>query len=346
MRVTAWHERHGRHDLPWQNTRDPYRIWLSEVMLQQTQVAAVIGYYQRFLAAFPDIASLADASIDAVYAVWSGLGYYRRARHLHAAATIIVREHGGAFPRELAQIAQLPGIGRSTAAAIAAFAFGAHAAILDGNVRRVLARHRGIDGFPGDSAVERKLWSAAEALLPDERIEAYTQAMMDLGATVCVRSRPRCDACPAAQDCVANNTQRVHELPTPRPPRTLPQRTIQVAVLEHHGAILFERRGATGVWSGLWSLPEFAPDEDILAASGVRYGVEAMRAEPLPAIEHGFTHYHLTMLPRRVALAGLSTLQAPTRVWWTIDEALAAGLPAPVKRLLRTLQVEPMPLFE
>ncbi len=216
-RVVAWQRAHGRHDLPWQRTRDPYRIWLSEIMLQQTQVATVVPYYDRFLAAFPDVAALAAAPEDRVLERWSGLGYYRRAHHLHAAAKMVVARHGGAFPRDPSAIAALPGIGRSTAAAIAAFAFGARAAILDGNVKRVLARHRGIGGYPGAPRVERTLWALAESLLPARGIETYTQALMDLGATICTRAAPRCAACPVAAGCVARRSGRAAELPSPRP---------------------------------------------------------------------------------------------------------------------------------
>ncbi len=257
-RLVAWQRAHGRHDLPWQNTRDPYRIWLSEVMLQQTQVGTVLAYYARFLAAFPDIASLAAAPLDAVLARWSGLGYYRRARHLHAAARCIVEQHGGVFPRDVETIARLPGVGRSTAAAIAAFAFGTCGAILDGNVKRVLARHRGVEGYPGLARVEAALWSVAEALLPDAGIEAYTQGLMDLGASVCARRNPQCAACPVATDCTARLTNRIDALPAPRPARVLPRRAVQMLLLEHAGEILLEKRAPTGVWGSLWCLPEVA----------------------------------------------------------------------------------------
>lgn len=344
-RVVEWHRRHGRHDLPWQNTRDPYRIWLSEVMLQQTQVTTVLAYYERFLCAFPDVAALATAPLDDVLRVWSGLGYYRRARHLHEAANIIVRDHDGAFPRELDRIASLPGIGRSTASAIAAFAFGTCAAILDGNVKRVLARHRGVEGYPGAPAVERTLWNIAETELPTTGIEAYTQAMMDLGATVCVRSRPRCDACPVAGDCEALRTHRVDTLPTARPPRVLPHHQTHVLMLEWNGAWLFEQRPSVGVWADLWSLPEIAYGEDPLTASRLRYDVEPCSVDALPAIEHAFTHYRLTLHPLRI---GLSTpplqMNAPGRTWLAVDAALASALPAPIKRLVH-MHCSPADLF-
>ena len=240
-RIGAWQRRHGRHDLPWQQSRDPYRIWLSEIMLQQTQVATVLPYYERFLAAFPDVRSLAAAPIGRVLELWAGLGYYRRAHHLHAAARAVVDRHGGSFPRTPDELAALPGVGRSTAAAIAAFAFGVRGAILDGNVKRVLARHRGIEGFPGEAAVEKQLWVVAEALLPVRGIESYTQGLMDLGATVCTRYGPRCDACPVAGDCVARARGHADRLPSPRPRKSLPKRELKVLLIERAGELMVER---------------------------------------------------------------------------------------------------------
>jgi A/G-specific adenine glycosylase len=298
-RLVAWQRRHGRHDLPWQNTRDPYRIWLSEIMLQQTQVAAVLAYYTRFVERFPDVASLARAPIDDVLALWSGLGYYRRAHHLHAAAIEIVDKHGGAFPKDAATLATLPGIGRSTAAAIAAFAYGERNAILDGNVKRVLARHRAIEGWPGAPKVESHLWRAAEELLPGQHVEAYTQGMMDLGATVCLRSRPRCDVCPVSEDCIARIEHRIDELPAPRPAKELPHRDVRLLVIERDGTLLFEKRPSTGVWGGLWSLPECAIGDDARNVVRTRFGADVDVRDALPPIEHGFTHYALTMHPQR-----------------------------------------------
>jgi len=337
-RLVAWQRAHGRHDLPWQNTRDPYRIWLAEIMLQQTQVATVVPYYRRFLAAFPDVRSLARAHTDRVLEQWSGLGYYRRAHHLHAAAKAIVGQHHGVFPRSLPAIATLPGIGRSTAAAIAVFAFGTRAAILDGNVRRVLARHRGIEGFPGAPDVEARLWKLAESLLPGADIEAYTQAQMDLGATVCTRARPCCAECPVASDCVARRDARIAELPSPRPKKALPQRAVRVLVLERAGEILLEKRPAAGIWAGLWSLPEIDVDADVAVHCKARFAANVVVGEELPAIEHAFTHYRLTIRPQRVmARTWPSRAQSPGFAWLTRDDALAAALPAPIRKLLRTL---------
>jgi A/G-specific adenine glycosylase len=337
-RLVAWQRKHGRHDLPWQRTRDPYRIWIAEIMLQQTQVATVIPYYERFLAAFPDVNALATAPLDRVLAHWSGLGYYRRAHHLHAAANAIVAQHEGTFPRTQEGLAALPGIGRSTAAAIVAFAYGKRAAILDGNVKRVLARHRGIDGYPGDTAVEAKLWRIADSLLPARTVAPYTQALMDLGATVCTRTKPLCGGCPVADDCVARRSKRVHVLPAPRAKRTLPRREVRVLLLERAGTILLEKRPSRGIWAGLWGLPEVAVDADVAAYCRVRFGARVIAGEPLHAIEHGFTHFRLTLHPQRVLV---KTWPARTDsaglVWLTLEDALAAALPAPIRSLLRTV---------
>jgi A/G-specific adenine glycosylase len=307
-------------------------------MLQQTQVATVIPYYERFVASFPDVHTLAGAPLDRVLEHWSGLGYYRRAHHLHAAAQAIVERHGGGFPRDAQTIATLPGIGRSTAAAIAAFAFGARGAILDGNVRRLLARHRGIAGYPGGTSVEQELWRQAEALLPERDIETYTQALMDLGATICTRAAPRCSHCPVATDCVARREGRIAELPSPRPRKLLPQRAVRVLLIERAGAILFEKRPAAGIWAGLWSLPELAVDSDVARACKARFATDIVVGEALEPIEHGFTHFRLTIHPQRIAVRTWpARAEAPGVVWLTRDDALAAALPAPIRTLIRRI---------
>jgi A/G-specific adenine glycosylase len=337
-RIGAWQRRHGRHDLPWQQSRDPYRIWLSEIMLQQTQVATVLPYYERFLAAFPDVRSLAAAPIGRVLELWAGLGYYRRAHHLHVAARAVVDRHGGSFPGSPEDLAALPGVGRSTAAAIAAFAFGVRGAILDGNVKRVLARHRGIEGYPGEAAVEKRLWVAAEALLPARGIESYTQGLMDLGATVCTRSMPRCDACPVADDCVARARGRVDQLPSPRPRKSVPKRELKVLLIERAGELLVERRPATGIWSGLWSLPELPVDADVAEALRRRFGIEAATIDVLASVVHGFTHFTLTLHPLRIAVQRWQPRAgSPEHIWLARDDARSAALPAPIKRLIRDL---------
>jgi A/G-specific adenine glycosylase len=344
-RIVAWQRAHGRHDLPWQNTRDPYRIWVSEIMLQQTQVATALPYYLRFIARFPDVAALAAAPIDDVLVHWSGLGYYRRAHHLHAAAQAVTARYGGVFPRDAATLATLPGVGRSTAAAIAVFGFGARAAILDGNVKRVLARHRGVDGFPGAPKVAARLWALAESLLPQRDVEPYTQGLMDLGAAVCTRGAPRCDACPVARDCVARREGRSAELPSPRPRKTLPRRARRVLLIECRGEILLEKRPPVGIWGGLWSLPECALEEDVAAVVQTRFGVAGTLGEALPPIAHGFTHFALTLHPRRVTVSrGPACAQAPGIMWTAPAAAERVGLPAPIRKLLARVSVLSRPL--
>ena len=338
-RLVRWQRTHGRHGLPWQGTRDPYRIWLSEVMLQQTQVATVIPYYERFVAEFGDVRALAAAPVERVLEHWSGLGYYRRAHHLHAAARTVVAQMDGVFPSEPKTLATLPGVGRSTAAAIAVFASGAREAILDGNVKRVLARHRGIVGFPGAAKVEARLWQVAEAHLPRRDIEVYTQALMDLGATLCTRTRPNCAQCPVAGDCVAFNEGRLDELPSPRPRRVLPQRALRVLLIEHGGEVLFERRPPLGIWGGLWSLPELPLDADVRAAVKARFAADVTVQNELPPVAHTFTHFALTLHPQRVSARRWPTrAETSATIWLAPADARGAALPAPIRKLLRTLE--------
>ncbi|HYL19470.1 MAG TPA: A/G-specific adenine glycosylase [Burkholderiales bacterium] len=335
-RLIAWQRTHGRHDLPWQNTRDPYRIWLSEIMLQQTQVAAVIPYYQRFLARFSDLRSLAAASEDDVLAHWSGLGYYARGRNLHRAAQLIVEQHAGIFPCDFDAVCALPGIGRSTAAAICVFAFGTREAILDGNVKRVLARHEGIAGFPGDKSVQDQLWRRAEALLPEADLESYTQGLMDLGAGLCVRRRPLCQACPVAGTCVAQRDGLTERLPSPRPAKALPERETTMLILMSHGEVLLEKRPAPGIWGGLWCFPEAATDN--VACVAGRLGVELRSVTALAPVDHGFTHYKLRIHPMLGEALRQPRAQEPGLLWLSLDDALGAALPAPVKRILTQLR--------
>ncbi len=335
-RIIRWQQRHGRHALPWQDTRDPYRIWLSEIMLQQTQVATVIPYFERFVARFPDLAALAAAHEDEVLALWSGLGYYSRARNLHATARRLAAERDGLFPDSPDAIAQLPGIGRSTAAAIAALAFGQPCAILDGNVKRVLARHGGIAGWPGDKKVEAALWQLAESRLPRAAIEPYTQGMMDLGALVCTRSQPACTNCPVAADCVARECGRTAELPTPRPKKALPDRQVQMLMLLDRGELMLEKRPAQGIWGGLWSLPELAPGTDPIRHCRERFGFVALERQELPRFVHSFTHFRLHIRPVRLHLAPRAATP-PGQIWLPLADALDAALPAPIRKLVNQL---------
>lgn len=337
-RVVAWQRRHGRHDLPWQGTRDAYRIWLSEVMLQQTQVATVLAYYERFVGRFPDVRALAAAPADEVLALWSGLGYYQRARWLHQCAKAVVDVHGGYFPRRAATLATLPGIGRSTAAAIAVFAFGERAAILDGNVERVLTRALGFGGDLATAGARRALWARAEALLPQRGIRAYTQGLMDLGASVCLARRPRCGDCPLAHGCVAAAAGRPEAYPVKSRRLQRGRRTSGLLWLTHGDALWLVRRPAQGVWAGLWSLPEAASAQDWQHAAAGWPG----QGQVLPAIEHTLTHFDWRLeplrwvLPARLSAAARRAVEAalPPGRWVVRDEALALGLPAPVRRLI------------
>jgi A/G-specific adenine glycosylase len=342
-RLIDWQRQHGRHDLPWQadpgpgeEERDPYPIWLSEIMLQQTQVETVIPYYLRFLKRFPDLATLAAASEEAVLAHWSGLGYYSRARNLHAAAAQVMVEHGGYFPRDIHALGALPGIGRSTAAAIAVFAYNHRHAILDGNVKRVLARVFGVDGWPGEKSVENRLWALADALLPFRDVRAYTQGLMDLGATVCTRSRPRCGTCPFIGECVAQREGRQGVLPAPRPRKTLPQRTADMLVICHGGDVLLEKRPSPGIWGGLWSLPECREGETA-AQAVLRLGYQSMETERLPALDHAFTHFRLHIQPWLVTVARPARVEAPGNLWLSLGDLEGGALPSPVRKILARL---------
>ena len=328
-RLLRWWRAHGRHDLPWQHPRTPYRVWVSEIMLQQTRVETVIGYFDRFMAAFPDVAALAAAELDDVLAHWSGLGYYARARNLHAAARAIVDDHAGGFPADVDALSALPGIGRSTAAAIVAQGFDQRAPILDGNVKRVLARHAGIEGWPGRSPVEKQLWIESEARTPKSRAADYTQAIMDLGATLCTPKTPDCAACPVHADCVAHRDGRTQELPTPKPRKALPTREQRFGLYrDQRGRVLLERRPPSGIWGGLWCLPT-EPEPAGEAASDL----------DLPqTLEHVFSHFRLRMLlEHRIVADADRVADEAERRWMPLDDALAAGLPRPVRAILERL---------
>lgn len=337
-RLIRWQARHGRHDLPWQRTRDPYRVWLSEVMLQQTQVATVIPYYERFLARFPDVKSLAAAPLDEVLALWSGLGYYSRARSLHAAAQVVVKSYGSRFPRSRDALASLAGVGRSTAAAIAVFAFGGREAILDGNVKRVLARHFAVRGYPGERRIENRLWKIAEAQLPAKNIEGYTQALMDLGAGVCTRKQPACASCPLRMSCEAHIRGKAQAYPAPRPRRVLPRRKTSMLLLLCEGEVLLEKRPPAGIWGGLWCLPEMPTGADPREYCKRRFGAKRIHATHLPLLRHRFTHFILDVAPVVCRLeVAASFLSEPGQVWLVLEEAARAAIPAPVRKLLAAL---------
>ncbi|MCQ4166594.1 A/G-specific adenine glycosylase [Tahibacter harae] len=341
-RLLAWYDQHGRKNLPWQTPRTPYRVWLSEIMLQQTQVATVIGYFERFTAALPDLAALAAAPQDQVLGLWSGLGYYSRARNLHKAAKICLAEHGGELPRDFDALAALPGIGRSTAGAILAQAWELPHAILDGNVKRVLSRYHGVHGWPGSTATARELWQHAEANTPHQRVADYTQAIMDLGATLCVRSRPRCGVCPQAADCVARRENLTAQLPARKPPRQVPTRATCLLILrDAQQRILLQRRPASGVWAELWSLPE-AADAAEAPRIARSLGAQAGAVQALPPFTHVFSHYKLEITPLLASAQALPQVaeQAGLR-WCGAEEFIPLGLPAPVRRLLQALPPTP-----
>jgi A/G-specific adenine glycosylase len=324
-RLLEWFDREGRHDLPWQHPRTPYRVWVAEVMLQQTQVRTVIPYYERFMLRFPDLQALAAAPLDEVLGAWSGLGYYSRARNLYEAARRCIAFHGGALPAEAAALAALPGIGRSTAAAILAQAHGQRLAILDGNVRRVLSRWQAVDGSPLEAAVQRQLWALAETLLPASRMADYTQAIMDLGATVCVRRAPACVRCPLAVDCEARAQGAVDRYPAAKPRRVRPmRRTRMLLARDAFGRLLLEQRQARGIWGGLWSLPEQDPGESALAGG-----------MPGRVLRHEFTHYSLDIEIWAVPPAAVAEVEGR---WLVPGEALTLGLPQPVRRIVEALQ--------
>lgn len=345
-RLLHWFDDHGRHDLPWQHPRSPYRVWLSEIMLQQTQVATVIPYFQRFLLQFPTLPDLAAASNDAVIAQWAGLGYYARARNLHAAARRCVELHGGELPRDFDALHALPGIGRSTAGAILSQAWNDPWAILDGNVKRVLSRYHGVEGFPGLPAVEKPLWALAQAHVagvPQQRMADYTQAQMDLGATICNRARPACVICPLQADCVARREGRTAELPTARPGRQLPEReAVALLLRDPQQRVLLQKRPDTGIWAQLWTLPQADAGSALQDWFDAHVDGSLEDAEALPVLRHTFSHYrlHLQILSRQVD--GLR-VQEPGLRWVNALDLPALGLPAPIRKLLDTLPAPAAP---
>ena len=334
--LIEWQRTHGRHDLPWQGA-DAYRVWLSEIMLQQTQVATVIPYYQRFVSSFPKVSALAAATEEQVLAHWSGLGYYARGRNLHRAAQIIAEKYHGEFPREFEQIIELPGIGRSTAAAICALAYHESRAILDGNVRRVLARYCGIEGWAGNKKVEEQLWQKAEALLPPKDIATYTQSLMDMGATVCTRSRPKCVICPVQSDCIALKTERINELPTPRPRKAVPEKHTTFLLLLHGNDLLLEKRPGSGIWGGLWCPPQVESENEVTQFIQ-RNGIKVREQIELQKFTHTFTHFKLHIIPLLIRVARKpQQVQQAGSVWLNVEEALQAAIPTPVRQVLKQL---------
>ncbi len=343
-----WYALHGRHDLPWQRDRTPYRVWVSEIMLQQTQVATAIPYYERFMGRFANVAALAEAPLDEVLHHWSGLGYYARARNLHRAAQQIEAEHGGHFPTEFAALHALPGIGRSTAAAILSLALDVRQPILDGNVKRVLARWFGVEGSPATLAVERRLWARSEAVTPATRAADYTQAVMDLGATLCTRSRPRCGDCPVATECVARATERTTVLPTPRASRPRPRRQVVWLVLRSADKLLLTQRPSAGLWGGLWGFLEVTTRAQARALAQRKSGASRPRLKVLPKICHAFTHFELEITPLLCELdtGERAPVEGPHETWYNARRPAKLGLAAPVAALVAALGAEPATAIE
>ncbi|UZD66595.1 A/G-specific adenine glycosylase [Marinobacter sp. AN1] len=338
-RLLEWYDKHGRHDLPWHQDRSPYRVWVSEIMLQQTQVTTVIPYFQAFMERFPTVQNLAEAPADDVLSHWSGLGYYARARNLQKAAVQVMEDHGGEFPDNQDKLEALPGIGRSTAAAIIAQAWDRRAAILDGNVKRVLARYHAVPGWPGQTTTLNALWAHAERHTPHTRARDYTQAIMDLGAMVCTRSRPACGECPLQGGCEARARNEVTLYPGSKLKKTKPEKATWMLILEDvEGRILLEQRPPSGIWGGLWSLPELDPAygaEELEEACEQRFGLTCSQPDLITGFRHTFSHYHLHIQPARLQVAHSQVIREPgTHRWLHRDEALALGLPAPVRSLL------------
>lgn len=337
-RVLAWYDEYGRKTLPWQQDINAYRVWISEIMLQQTQVATVIPYYDRFMTSFPDVVALADAHDDDVLGHWSGLGYYARARNLHKAARIVRDEHAGVFPGAFDEVVALPGIGRSTAGAILSIATGQRHPILDGNVKRVLARHAAVDGWPGTTSVANKLWALADERTPDERVNHYTQAIMDLGATLCTRTRPDCGACPVAGDCRASAAGDVERYPGRKPKREKPLKATTMVMAVSGNALYLERRPAAGIWGGLWSLPE--TDTSPTAWCAATLAGEPRETLTWGTLRHSFSHYDLDIVPVVLRLDGVSRTvrdDADAR-WVPLDAEPPGGIAAPVRKLIDVLR--------
>jgi len=339
--VVNWYKKYGRKTLPWQLERTPYRVWISEIMLQQTQVATVIPYFEKFLQRFPDVTSLADADTDQVMYYWSGLGYYARARNLHKAAQIIRDDYNGEFPQDIAQVISLPGIGRSTAGAILSLACHQHHAILDGNVKRVLARYFLIDGWYGATSVLNQLWDKAIQLTPAKQVASYNQAMMDIGSLVCTRSKPLCEECPVKSGCLSFKENKQSEYPTPKPKKNIPVKSVRMAMLRNaDSALLLQRRPPTGIWGGLLSFPEIPEDASVARWCTEQFGLKVSAQEAWPIVRHTFSHFHLDITPVLISVQQRSRLLMDQDhwVWYKGDASEVGGLAAPVKRLISELE--------
>ncbi len=347
-RIVAWYDVHGRKTLPWQINKTPYRVWISEIMLQQTQVATVIPYYEKFMDSFPSISDLAKASEDDVLHHWTGLGYYARARNLHKAAKAICDQHNGQFPESLDEVIALSGIGRSTAGAILSLSLGQHHSILDGNVKRVLARHGAIEGWPGQKAVEQKLWTLTDSLTPKADVRKFNQAMMDIGSAVCTRSKPRCDACPVAIDCKAQLAGRQSEFPGKKPKKTIPAKSAWMLVIKKDGQVILNKRPPAGIWGGLWCFPQFETEAELHEHVSIKFTGKSIThtdSEWLAGFRHTFSHFHLDIQPIVIELESTqdltefesSVMEQNQSLWYNIHHPAKVGLAAATKRILSNL---------
>ena len=340
--VLDWYDKYGRKTLPWQIEKTPYKVWLSEVMLQQTQVATVIPYFERFMARFPTVTDLANAPLDEVLHLWTGLGYYARARNLHKAAQQVATRHNGKFPETFDEVADLPGVGRSTAGAILSLSLGKHFPILDDNVKRVLARCYAVDGWPGKKDVEKRLWEISEAVTPANGVERFNQAMMDLGAMVCTRSKPKCELCPVNNLCVAYANHSWAQYPGKKPKQTLPERTGYMLLMQHGDEVFLAQRPPSGLWGGLYCFPQFE-DEDLLREWLKQRGIAADNLTQLTAFRHTFSHFHLDIVPMWLPVSSFaSCMDEGTALWYNLAQPPSVGLAAPVERLLQQLRAGAM----
>lgn len=340
QQVLAWYDLHGRKNLPWQQDITPYRVWVSEIMLQQTQVTTVIAYFERFMQRFPTVHELAAAEQDEVLHLWTGLGYYARGRNLHACAQTVVQHFNGVFPTTVAELSDLPGIGRSTAAAIISISMGINAAILDGNVKRVLTRYFAFSGWPGNSVVEKALWQKAEQLLPEHSAREYTQAMMDLGATLCTRSKPDCDRCPLVKECLGHKTGEPTQFPNAKPKQVKPEKQTTLLMIQlPDGSYWLEKRPSKGIWGGLWSFPEASDTNTAQQQFAALFPSVASAVTELESFRHTFSHYHLQIQPLLIQLTKTPLACAETdkgqTCWYNPKQPIELGLAAPVKKLLK-----------
>ncbi len=339
--ILAWYDKFGRKTLPWQLEKTPYKVWLSEIMLQQTQVATVIPYFERFLARFPTVQDLAAAEQDEVLHLWTGLGYYARARNLHKAAQCIVNEHGGVFPTDIDQVQALPGIGRSTAGAVLSLSLKQHHSILDGNVKRTLSRCYAVEGWPGKKSVENALWEIADANTPTQGVERYNQAMMDMGAMICTRSKPKCELCPVNDICQAKAQERQADFPGKKPKKVMPEKQTWFVILQHGDEVWLEQRPQTGIWGGLWCFPQHDNDQLAdLVEQRLAAQANVVAQEQLTAFRHTFSHYHLDITPMHFTLDKLPCQIRENGQWYNLRQPAKIGLAAPVQQILASLHYQ------